>query len=470
VKINLFHKVFLSIMLTTFIAFVAFFMITKLFLVPGYLVPIHRTEANFMDIFAEALAEEFVKHGSWELFRNKLGVPLPPLMPHLLCSEMAMEASPGHGINHTSPKESVVLPTISLLDAEKKPVTRIQPGDSETRVLREIVVGTETVGWLSLSRFTEPPSIRYFKQQARTLTLTGVGFLLFIALTAYAFTRHLLRPIREIAQGIRDIDLVKLGIQAPASSGDELAQLVCDFKSMAQTLSQDQKTRKQWTTDIAHELRTPLTNLQGLISAMQDGLRELSPQTTDILQTEVLRLTKLVEDLRELSIVDCGALYLKPQRLDPIAVLKVILQNFQIRFTQEQITVRDHLTTGQAQYIIMGDPDRLAQLYSNLLDNTLKYADKPGILVIRNEFKENCILLSFDDSGPGVPHEAIEHLFDRLYRLDNSRTRIKGGSGIGLAICKAIVEAHRGKITASNSQSGGLKIEIAFSLVLDPVS
>jgi two-component system sensor histidine kinase BaeS len=146
-----------------------------------------------------------------------------------------------------------------------------------------------------------------------------------------------------------------------------------------------------------------------------------------------------------------------------MSVLKDTLKLFENRLVEAHIRLEVDLSAGK-KITLPADVDRLAQLYSNLLENTIRYVDKPGELKIWYEQSKENLMIYFEDSGPGVPEESVAHLFDRLYRVDTARSRAMGGSGLGLAICKAIAEAHGGEITAVNSPTGGLKIEILLPI------
>ena len=143
--------------------------------------------------------------------------------------------------------------------------------------------------------------------------------------------------------------------------------------------------------------------------------------------------------------------------------MKETLGRFKQGFAEKQIKVENSLENHDPISII-GDADRLRQLFSNLAENTLRYADAPGILKIGQESNANRLILFFEDSGPGVPQVDLDRLFDRLYRVDRSRSRAKGGSGLGLSICKSIVNALGGEIRAANGKMGGLRIEVEFPL------
>ncbi len=305
----------------------------------------------------------------------------------------------------------------------------------------------------------------FLKQQTQALYLIGGAILVLAAIVAFLLSRHLLAPIRKLTAGTQALAAREFGTRIEVESGDELGQLAADFNTMAQTLEQYERQRQQWISDIAHELRTPLSILSGEVEALQDGVREVNSVTLDSLRAEARHLSKIVNDLHELSLADAGVLSIKKEPLDPVPVLKETLSHFQTRFEENQITVENRAGNDPPTNII-GDADRLQQLFSNLLENTLRYADSPGTLQIWQERTENRLTLFFEDSGPGVPAEALERLFDRLYRVDKSRSRTQGGSGLGLSICKSIVTAIGGEIRAVNGPSGGLRIEIELPLAL----
>jgi two-component system sensor histidine kinase BaeS len=170
---------------------------------------------------------------------------------------------------------------------------------------------------------------------------------------------------------------------------------------------------RQWISDIAHELRTPLSILRGEIEALKDGVREVNRDSLNSLLAEARHLSEIANDLHELSLADTGALSIKKVAVDPAAVLKETLGHFKQGFAENQIRIENSLETHHPITII-GDADRLRQLFSNLMENTLGYADGPGILKIGPERAADRLIFFFEDSGPGVPEAALDHLFDRL--------------------------------------------------------
>lgn len=491
-KIKLFYKVFLAFLLTSFMIVALMVGIMRFHVVRNFTDFMNKMEMEKLDGIVKALAENYQEYGGWEVFRrdpvlwrdvlrsgrqgDNGAMPVPPpamdRRPRLNYGEgdRILEGERMDQENRRRPPDRHlvrILRRLTLLDSEKRRIVGMRLGTTPgAYTLREIVVGDKTVGWLALHRpehMLAPPEIDFMQQQSRVFFMTGGGVLLLAVIFSYIFSRHLLRPIRQLTAGTRALASLKFHTRIEVHTGDELGQLAHDFNVMAHTLENYEKRQKQWVSDIAHELRTPLSILRGEIEAMQDGVREVTRMALDSLHSEILHIGKIVNDLHELSMADNGVLELNRNPVNPVEVLEGVLNLFRTRFVQEQITVIENLRP-EGGYTVQGDADRLAQLYTNILANTLRYADKPGTLVISREYENGFIRLGFEDSGPGVPEEAVEHLFDRLYRVDSSRARARGGSGLGLAICKAIAEAHGGRITAQNAPSGGLKVEVLLPL------
>jgi two-component system sensor histidine kinase BaeS len=354
-----------------------------------------------------------------------------------------------------------------LFDAGKQLVAGGRTGVSyDGYTLQAIAIDGKTVGWFGLHKrehLAYPLAAGFLKQQAQMLYIIGGGILLLAAIVAFVLSRHLLAPVRKLTAGTQALASRQFDSRIEVESQDELGQLAADFNTMAQTLETYEHMRRQWISDIAHELRTPLSILRGEIEALKDGVREANRDSLDSLFSEAKHLSKIVNDLHELSLADSGALSVNKVRLDPVAVLNETLGHFKHNFVENQIAIENSVEN-QPPISVIGDADRLQQLFSNLLENTLRYADAPGTLKIGQQRTESRLKLFFEDSGPGVPAEALGHLFDRLYRLDRSRSRTQGGSGLGLSICKSIVNALGGEIRAVNANSGGLRIEVELPL------
>ena len=268
--------------------------------------------------------------------------------------------------------------------------------------------------------------------------------------------------MRALAAGARAIAAGDFDTRITAARDDELGDLANEINQLAATLRKNQLSRKQWVADIAHELRTPLAVLRGELDAIEDGVRTFDAAKRESLQSEVARLTKLVGDLHDLSIYDEGGLSYQNERIDISGLLNTILNHAEQRLRDAGIALTRQLP--DAPVVVLADATRLEQLFANLIENTIRYTDAPGSLFITCDVGTDSIDIDFADSAPGVPENALDRLFDRLFRVETSRSRHSGGAGLGLSICKAIVDAHGGSIQALGSDAGGLLIRITLPL------
>ncbi|MDO7646029.1 MAG: ATP-binding protein, partial [Reinekea forsetii] len=225
--------------------------------------------------------------------------------------------------------------------------------------------------------------------------------------------------------------------------------------------------RQQWVSDIAHELRTPVAVLMADIEAAQDGVRQIDAAWLTTLHAHSERLNRLINDLHQLSQSDSGTLNYRFEVIDLAELMVETISQYQTNFEQAHIEL-DWQVPDQPIWV-HGDDKRLVQLLTNLLQNTLRYTDgtpdQPGQLRVRLVSVAGQSELSWEDSSPGVGPEDLGKLFDRLYRVDASRSRASGGSGLGLAIVKNIIEAHAASIEATSGRLGGLRLVIRFPAV-----
>ncbi|AFM26183.1 ATP-binding protein [Desulfomonile tiedjei] len=364
------------------------------------------------------------------------------------------------------PRRDSIGPRVALFDENKQPVAGPPGFPVRGYVLRPIDVSGQTVGWLGLMPLrhgSHPLELAFIREQTRTMFLAGLCVFALAGLTSFFLSKHLLSPIKKLTEAARELRSLRFSTKIDVHTRDELGQLANAFNSMAQALEKNEMLRKQWTSDVAHELRTPLAILRGEIEAMQDGVREISPERLISLHDETNRIGKLVDDLHVLFVADSENLVQQKYPVKPLRILQEVLGTFETRLEQAGIQVEDH-SIEDRESVIIGDEDRLKRLFTNLIENTVRYTDSPGFLRINTFCSVQKLTLVLEDSPPGVPSEALDQVFDRLYRVDKSRSRASGGSGLGLSICREIVTGHGGLIRASHSSLGGLLISIEFPL------
>ena len=271
---------------------------------------------------------------------------------------------------------------------------------------------------------------------------------------------HLTKPIRRLSEAAKQMKSGDYSTRVRNTANDELGSLANDINALAETLEENEIQRKRWVSDIAHELRTPLTGLQGEIEALQDGIRKPGTETYVRLHESVQRLSRLVEDLYDLSRYDLGTLSIVPEDIDFSTLVAREITAYLFRAEKEGVTLELSSQGKQETIYIRGDHQRLQQLVGNLLTNSIRYTDAGGSVHVEITETSDSVQLDVQDSAPGVPDEALPRLFNRLYRVDQSRSRSRGGSGLGLAISQQIVLAHGGTINAKHSPQGGLWIQL----------
>ncbi|WP_420594384.1 ATP-binding protein [Deinococcus sp.] len=291
------------------------------------------------------------------------------------------------------------------------------------------------------------------------VAISGVLAVLVGALLARLITRPV-DAVSKAAQRVASGDLAARARQWPGNL--ELVNLTHNFNRMASSLDTLERERREMIADIAHELRTPLAVVQARLDAFEDGV--LIPTSSEIalVSMQIGLLTRLVGDLRTLSLADTGRLPLQLAPLDLAALTTRIGQSFASRAQGADIAL--HLHTPAAELPVEGDRDRLGQVLINVLENALRYTPSGGQITVTARRADTRALLSVRDSGPGFPPGSEQQVFARFYRADQSRARDSGGSGLGLAIVAALVQAHGGQVRAAQAPSGGAEIEISLPL------
>ena len=341
-----------------------------------------------------------------------------------------------------------------------------RPDVSGHEIFHPLIVNGDIVGRIALrsdDMIMDEVALAFAEQQRRTYLVIAAGAFALSLLVSILLALQLIRPIRKIARGARKLTSGDYDARIKVTSQDELGELAVDFNMLSQTLKKNEELRQQWITDISHELRTPLAVLRGEIEAMQDGIRSPDLERLRSLHVEVLSLSKLVDDLYGLTLSDMGTHNYHMGPLELGAVIGEVVNAFETRFFEKNISLETILSV-RKPLTINGDVDALHQLFTNLLENSYRYTEAGGQCEINVGVEGNQAVVEVRDSAPGVPKNALAHLFDRLYRVDTSRSRALGGSGLGLSICKNLVEAHNGEISVHESPLGGLSVRVSLPM------
>lgn len=285
-------------------------------------------------------------------------------------------------------------------------------------------------------------------------TVSAVIVSIFVARRVVTPVRYMMRASRHIADG-------HYAERVPETDADELGQLARSFNQMAAALEQTETRRRELIGNVAHELRTPLTSIKGYMEGLIDGVLPPEPATFQLVHREADRLQRLVSDLQELSQVEAGTFKLNLTRASVQALIDQTAARLRPQFEEKGVKLQISVPADLPPVRV--DEDRMGQVLLNLVGNALQYTTAGGMVTILAKPHGREVHLLVQDSGIGIPAEHLPHLFDRFYRVDKSRSRAGGGSGIGLTIAKHLIEAHGGRVWAE-SQGAGQGSRFGFSL------
>ena len=284
---------------------------------------------------------------------------------------------------------------------------------------------------------------QFLNQLRLTLIIAAIAAGAIGAILGLIISRTIAAPLGELAKAAQDFAAHQWQRRAAVTGADEIAAVAVSFNAMADELQRAETLRRNLMADIAHELRTPLTVMQGSLRALLDGVYPLELNEIASIYDETRLLSRLVADLRELALAESGQLTLNSQPVEVRPVLQAAADRFSPAADTQAVSITLSPTT--VPLWVQADPDRLQQVLHNLLTNALRHTHN-GTIMLSSELKNEHIKISVQDTGEGITPQDLEHVFDRFYRADSSRSRSTGGSGLGLAIAKAWVEGMGGRI------------------------
>ncbi|OHX36417.1 hypothetical protein BJL95_11405 [Methylomonas sp. LWB] len=472
------HKLFLVLLMTTLLLVGGMFGILRWSLADSFNSYLERLQTDRVGRLVDSLRGCYVRHSGWDVLRKDRGhwVDLlwkanhhanPPDEFKALADfpepEWPPKRLPGYGYGSNDAHFEL---RVMLLDESR----RIAVGREDLidkADLHPIVLEDQTVGYLALlksKRKMNSTEISFFNQQSRTFTWITLGMVVLSFLMSIALAYWLGKPLKDIADVVRRLAAGDYRPRVNIGTRDALGGLAGDINQLALVLDQTEKLRRQWVADVSHELRTPLSILRAELEALQDGIRPLEPGAVDLLLNDVLRLSRLTDDLYQLALSDRQAMTYQYTRTEPLPILETLVRTLTTEFESRSLTL-ELAMPWLDKVKVWADPDRLAQLFGNLLINSLRYTDPGGCLRIAGHLDAGKLRLEFADSAPGVAVADFTNIFQRFYRVEMSRNRQHGGAGLGLALCQSIVEAHGGSIEAGPSELGGLRISVALPLL-----
>lgn len=444
-------RLILSFALVVVIAVVSFAIIVRVNTAQAVRTFMFRGGTAGVDAVVLALERYYQRRGSWQDIE------------HNFEAFLESRGGPSLGMHRgRNQMDGPINQRLRLFDQEGELLLDTAGADSGGRASSEALeqaipleVENQVVGYLLTDRrlqFTPAHEqtllTRLNRSALAAAIIAGVVALVLALLLAY----RLLHPVQDLTQAATHMAKGDLSQRVPVRGDDQLATLGRTFNTMADSLEQAEHRRKALTADIAHELRTPLAVQRAHLEALQDGIYDLTPENLAAIQEQNQVLTRLVEDLRTLALADAGELALERTPTDLAALLERVVARFSPQAGEGDVNLS--LVLEESNLTRSLDPQRIEQILNNLLSNAIRYTPEGGTIYIRLFTEGDDVLITVRDTGPGIPDEALPHLFDRFYKVDKSR-RQHSGTGLGLSIARNLAQAHGGDLSASNHPRGG---------------
>jgi len=475
------HKLFLAILLANTLLAIGIFLLGNWVFSHSFRDYLDQTEADRLSPLVQELADIYSQERNWRWVRNRQDPTWRQLMQRYNIdggprkrfrrwnSDFGDERlPPPEALHHQAPIDGrpfAIRAHLLLQNADKNLVFG-RPGELDLAYWLPIKLEASVVGYLGFIRrvqITGDLDLLFASRLKSNYAWMVLGILLISALISIPLARVMVKPVERLRQSMHELAAGNYRVSLEQDSNDEIGGLAQDFNTLAATLDKNLSARQQWIADISHELRTPVAVLQGEIEAIQDGIRQPGKESINSLHQEVVRLSKLVNDLHELSLSDVGALSYRREACNIVELIDKVVEQFRPSLEDKSIVIK--LNASADNIVVYGDYARLEQLFANLATNSRHYTQSPGTISVTISAQKDQVIITWSDSAPGVTDSDLGKLFDRLYRVEASRNRNAGGSGLGLAICDNIVQASQGEISAEHSPLDGISIVIRLPLI-----
>ncbi|HEX3032284.1 MAG TPA: HAMP domain-containing sensor histidine kinase [Bacillota bacterium] len=352
-----------------------------------------------------------------------------------------------------------------LLENVSARMRLLVPGWEGKPVKKNLLLGTEAkpVGTLTIQYvgpyFLTTTQIIFLTHIYRWILIFSVAILLGLILLGKWNNQTVISEFARITKVVNRLVNNQQLQEADFDSGrQEVKEILRSIGKLAVQMEEQEREKARITDDLAHELRTPLTTLQANLEMMAEGLVEPSPERLRSCHEEILRIIRLSGELEQLNKYESASMALNIEKFDLGDMILQLFLNFEGLFRQKGVSLKFE----GSEELIEGDRDKLSQLMVNLLSNSLKHTATRGQVLVLINGNQDFIHIVINDNGEGISQHDIPHVFERLYRADNSRTRATGGTGIGLTIAKAIVLAHRGSINIVSQEGTGTEVTIVL--------
>lgn len=304
---------------------------------------------------------------------------------------------------------------------------------------------------------------QFLNQFKKYIVLAGITMTFLSIILGFLFSKRLTSGFRQLKQATRELQNHNFSIRIPVNHLDqEIADLAAAFNELAETLNHEGQLRKQYIGDLAHELRTPLATLRSQVEAFQDGIWEPTAGRLQQCHDELMRLVRLVKEFEQLAAAENPQIQLKPEPVEAVRLIDLLIDRFQPSYRDKGVDLS--FEPSDSELWFEGDMDRVQQIFTNLLDNALKYTPAGGNVRLEVKKDQNNIHFFITDTGKGISQEDLPHVFERFYRGEKSRDRKTGGIGIGLSIVKALVQAHKGGIQIQSEPQKGTRVKVSLPI------
>ena len=326
--------------------------------------------------------------------------------------------------------------------------------------LRQAAAGGVGLGFIVVARpravFTDT-----LRALLPSLALSGLVALAFAVLVAALLARTITRPLRDLVGGVRRFAGGDYGTRVPLAGPSEVAEMGTAFNEMASEIQRSRGSEQAFLADISHELRTPLTSIQGFAQAIVEGEArgDAVSHVAEIIHREARRLVRMVEGLLQVARLESGAQSMAREDVVPARLLESAVAALEVQAKDAGVSF--DIAGAETLPSLRGDPDKLAQLFLNVLDNAVKHSPRGTTVNVRGSRDDGAVVVRVRDAGSGLPQGAQTRLFQRFYRGENAQ---RDGAGLGLAIAQAIAQAHGGSIRASNVEGGGAEFAVRLPL------
>ncbi len=475
-KFSIGHRLFLTVLLSIVVVAAVGVELTRWKLFDNFSAPATDTpDPEHLADLMDALATRYRQHHDWSF------LPVEPeqrktALHELVDMQETLDAERGNSSLSSNLGQSILGQSslghrIGLLDRNRRYLAGAIASPllvmfaSIDRVQRPLVIDGRTIGYLVVARPQNPDdalAVAFLIDQQQNIFIVAAISVLLSALAAAWLATHFRKPIRQLVEVARRLEAGQLDARLAIQRSDELGELAATFNHLAAKLEDTERSRRQWVTDTSHELRTPLSVLRGQMEALQDDVRIATPDNVAIMLAQVHALTKLVDDLHALARADIGQLSCDKIVVDMWPLVVETLDAFSGKFRNAKLAAK--IGVPPARTTVHCDPDRMRQVLANLLENCVRYTDAGGRIEVQGTVAGDTLRIAIDDSAPGVPEQSLRRLGERFFRVEPSRNRHLGGAGLGLGLCRQILEAHDGRLEFTPSPLGGLRATLVLKV------